>query len=108
MRGWAAVQEKACPVLSNIIAGADAQADARKQAAADAGALGAVVAAMRAHAGVAAVQEWACRALTNLTWAGGRAKQMALDAGALHAVEQARQRFPEMEYTSWAEGRLHM
>eukprot|EP00966_Prymnesium_polylepis_P175428 4059627-Prymnesium_polylepis.1 len=56
----AAVQEEGCVALTNICFGADAAGSGRKQAACDAGALGAVVGGMRAHEASAAVQEQGC------------------------------------------------
>ncbi|KAJ1621475.1 hypothetical protein T492DRAFT_886901, partial [Pavlovales sp. CCMP2436] len=58
--------EQACRALDSITAGADAQRDARKQAAVAAGALPLVVAAMGAHAGNAGVQQWGQYALGHL------------------------------------------
>mmetsp|Transcript_23665 Transcript_23665/g.59036 ORF Transcript_23665/g.59036 Transcript_23665/m.59036 type:complete len:142 (-) Transcript_23665:30-455(-) len=51
------VQEMACWALVNITSGVKAQGRARRQAAADAGALTQIVAAMHAHAANATVQE---------------------------------------------------
>ena len=64
-----------------------------RQAAADAGAVAAVVAALRAHAASAGVQQWGCRALGNVCTgtdaAGVARKQAAADAGAVAAVVAA-------------------
>ena len=62
----AGVQEQGCWVLRNICAGDDAAAPARRQRAAEVGALEAVAAAMRAHPHVAGVQEEGCAALHNI------------------------------------------
>ena len=79
--------------LGNICYGKDAASLARKQAAADAGALVAIEAAMRAHAADALVQRSGCVTLGNIcsgTDAVSLArKQAAVDAGTLVAIEVA-------------------
>ena len=52
-----------CYALRNVCCGIDAGAPARRQRAAEAGALEAVVEAMRAHPQVEGVQKYACYAL---------------------------------------------
>ena len=54
--------------LSNVCWGTDAAAPARRQRAAGAGALEAVVVAMQAHPQVVGVQEQGCMALSNVCW----------------------------------------
>ena len=79
--------------LGNICYGKDAASLARKQAAADAGTLVAIEAAMRAHAADALVQRSGCVTLGNIcsgTDAVSLArKQAAVDAGTLVAIEVA-------------------
>ena len=97
------VQWNGCHALSNLCSGIDTGGKARdrrantpgdrKQRAAKAGALEAVVAAMRAHRQVGDVQENACAALSSMcsgNGAKGRAhKQRAARAGALPAIRFA-------------------
>jgi hypothetical protein len=87
------VQEQACRALAGITVGTDAAGDARKQKAADAGALPEIVAAMKTHQNVAGVQEHACWALANITAGTGAARgaraEKAVDAGALEAIVEA-------------------
>jgi hypothetical protein len=54
----------------------------RKQAAADAGALGALVAAMKTHASAPGVTEWGARALSIVTFESAPLRQLAKAAGA--------------------------
>ena len=79
--------------------GIDASDMARKQRAAEAGAIEAVVAAMWAHLQVPGVQERGCIALRNVCCGGDAAaparKQRTMEAGALEAVTAAMQAHPQ-------------
>ncbi|KAG8462613.1 hypothetical protein KFE25_004589 [Diacronema lutheri] len=89
----AGVQEQACWALIHVCSGTDAAGPARKQRATKAGALEAVVAAMRAPAAHSGVQKQACWALGNLcvsTDVAGLARaRQAVEDGALEAVTAA-------------------
>ena len=86
----AGVQEGRSKALAIICFGEDAAAKARKQAAADGGAIAAVVGGMRAHAVNARVQDSGSKALANICFgedaAGKARKQAAVDANAIAAV----------------------
>ena len=86
----AGVQEGGSKALAIICFGEDAAAKARKQAAADGGAISAVVGGMRAHAVNARVQDSGSKALANICFgedaAGKARKQAAVDANAIAAV----------------------
>jgi hypothetical protein len=62
----ACVQEYGCFALGIVCHGDDAAGRARSQRAADAGAIEAVVAALRAHPLVAVVQQYGCGALLDV------------------------------------------
>ena len=64
------MHEQACRAVGNVCRGVDAAGRARSQRAADAGAIEAMVAALRAHPQVARVQEYGCWALF-IVCAGG-------------------------------------
>jgi hypothetical protein len=106
------VLENACWALAHITAGADAAGLALKQAAADAGALPAIVAAMAVMACTgthsAILQEYACAALAHITSdtdAAGLARaQAAADAGALPAIVAAMfaRKLGVLENACWA------
>ena len=89
----AGVQQQACALLNNVCYGTDAAGLAREQRAVEAGALEVVVAAMRAHPQVAAVQEEGSRALGSvcdgndgLDTAGLARSQRAVEVGALEVL----------------------
>ena len=71
-----------------------------RQPAADAGAIEAVVEAMRAYPQMACMQEHACRALASVCFgedaAGNARKQRAADAGAIEAVVAALRAHPQV------------
>ena len=92
------MQVQACALLNNVCYGADAAGLAREQRAVEAGALEAVVAAMRAHPQVAAVQEEGSRALGSmcdgndgLSALGLARSQRAVELGALEVLVYALQ-----------------
>ena len=94
----AGVQQQGCVLLNYVCCGTDEEEDparlaARSQRAAEAGGIEAVVAAMRAHALVAEVQEEGATVLCNMCYgrdAAGLARaQRAVEAGALEAVVAA-------------------
>ena len=58
------------------------EGQARKQAAADAGALAAIVAAMKKHDGVEGIQSWGARALSIVTYESPKLREEAKKAGA--------------------------
>ena len=86
----AGVQEQGCGVLVNMCYGTDAMGLARRQRAAEAGALEAVAEAIRAHPQAVGVQEEGCRVLRYVCCgidAGAPARrQRAVEAGAIEAV----------------------
>ena len=59
-----------------------AEGQARKQAAADAGALAAIVGAMKRHDGVEGIQSWGARALSIVTYESAKLREEAKKAGA--------------------------
>ena len=88
-----------CMSLNAVCCGDDAAAPARKQRAAEAGALEAVVEAMRAHPQVARVQEYSYEALLTVCGGGASAAararwQRAAQAGAREVVVAAMQAHP--------------
>ena len=93
------MQQQGCAALRNVCSGNDDAGVARKQRAAGASAIEAIVAAMQAHPEVEAVQEMGCRALTNVccgTDASARARrQRAVTARAPEAATTALQAHPE-------------
>ena len=86
----AGVQEHGSCALRNVCRGVGAAAQARKQRAAEAGALEAVAAAMQAHPQAAGVQKHACLVLRNVCGGVDAAaltrRQRAVEAGAIEAV----------------------
>ena len=98
------VQWQGCEALCNLAkacAGAEhAEGLARKQRAADAGAIEAVVAAMQAHRHAAVLQETGCRAVRLVTSGSdtvARARrQRAVNAGAIEAAVVAREAHPKV------------
>ena len=88
----ASVQEYRCRALHLICFGSTAA----QQAAAEAGALAAIVDGMRRHASSPGVQEYGCRALGNICLgndaAGLARKQAAVDAHALEAIVEGMRR----------------
>eukprot|EP00964_Phaeocystis_antarctica_P005101 scaffold2788_cov69-Phaeocystis_antarctica.AAC.6 len=114
----ACVQLAACELMHNICFGSDEEGHslvrletglARAERAAEAGAIEAVVAAMRVHPHVAAVQEIGCIALIELC--GGTSplahRQRAIDAGGRTVVVAAMQAHPddaEVHWYLWAAG----
>ena len=86
----AGVQEHGCRTLNNVCGGDDAAAPARRQRAAEAGALEAVVAAMWTHLQVSGVQGQGCMALRSMCCGDDAAalarRQRALEAGAVEAA----------------------
>ena len=96
----ARVAEKICARLEVLC-----RPDGSEQAAADAGALEAVVAALCAHPQVAAVQVRGCTVLTNVCGghdaAGPARKQRAADAEALEAVVNAMRAHPQVAAVQW-------
>ena len=95
------VQAHSCRALSNVCAGDDAAAAARKQKAAAGGAIEEMVAALWAHPQVAKVQVHGCCALANVCWGDDDAaesrRQRAAMAGGLEEVVAAMQAHPEEE-----------
>ena len=87
--------------LLYVCGGTDNAAPAKRQRAADAGALEAVVAAMKAHRQTELVQQVGCGALANICYgtdSGVSARvQRALDAGALEAAVAAMKAQPRAE-----------
>eukprot|EP00232_Nephroselmis_pyriformis_P029495 CAMPEP_0182853632 /NCGR_PEP_ID=MMETSP0034_2-20130328/803_1 /TAXON_ID=156128 /ORGANISM="Nephroselmis pyriformis, Strain CCMP717" /LENGTH=286 /DNA_ID=CAMNT_0024984411 /DNA_START=92 /DNA_END=949 /DNA_ORIENTATION=- len=79
------VQERACRALANLAR----DSPANRACAAEAGAVEAVVAAMRAHGGSADVQEWACSALLCISFGISANRVRAAEAGAVEAVVAA-------------------
>ena len=83
------VQAHSCRALSNVCAGDDAAAAARKQRAAAAGAIEEVVAALRAHVQVADVQMHVCCALSNVCFGDNDAAEARRHrAGAAGGLEE--------------------
>jgi len=84
-----------------VCAGGDAAGRVREQRAVDAGAIEAVVDAMRAHPQAAGVQEQACKVLINVCAGGDAAvrarSQRAAAAGAIEAVVEAMRAHPQVE-----------
>ena len=80
--GEAGVQMEGCGALANICGGEDAGVAAIAQAAADAGALVAIVAAMRAHEDDEAVIDEGRSALYHICWGSDARRAAALQAGA--------------------------
>ena len=95
------VQAHSCRALSNVCAGDDAAAAARKQKAAAGGAIEEMVAALWAHPQGAKVQVHGCCALANVCWGDDDAaesrRQRAAMAGGLEEVVAAMQAHPEEE-----------
>ena len=71
------MQVYGCWALFNVCAGEDAAALARSQRAAEAGAIEAVVAALRAHPRVASVQQYGCLALFDVCAGGDEEEALA-------------------------------
>jgi hypothetical protein len=93
------VHEQACRAVGNVCRGVDAAGRARSQRAADAGAIEAVVAAMRAHPQVEGVQEYGCFALFNVCRGDGEEEALARwrrasQAGGRAAAAAAMQAYP--------------
>ena len=84
--------------LMNLSRGSNAAAPASRQRAVYAGAIEVVVAAMYAHAQVASVQQYGCRALNNVCYGTDAAaparKQRAVAAGGRGAAAAAMQAHP--------------
>ena len=89
-----------CKVLIDVCAGGDAAGRARAQRAVDAGAIEAVVEAMRAHPQVAGVQGAACGAVGNVCHgadaAGPARRQRAAVAGGRGVAAAAMQAHPDV------------
>ena len=110
------VQLAACELMTSIICfGFDDEAGqvrseaglARAERAAEAGAIEAVLAAMREHPHVAAVQEIGCIALVELCRSASHLAQRAVDAGGRWVVVAAMQAHPndaEVQCCLWAAG----
>jgi len=109
------VQLAACELLTSIICfGSDEAGQVRSEAglaraerAAEAGAIEAVLAAMREHPHVAAVQEIGCIALVELCRSASHLAQRAVDAGGRWVVVAAMQAHPndaEVQCYLWAAG----
>ena len=112
----ACVQLAACELIHNICFGSDEAGHslvrseaglARAERAAEAGAIEAVVAAMRAHPHEAAVQEIGCVTLIELCGGTSHLAQRAIDAGGRTVVVAAMQAHPddaEVQWYLWAAG----
>ena len=100
------MQAEGCGALSNVCFGSDAAGLAREQQAAEAGALEVVVAALRAHQQVAAVQKDGCRALINVCGGGTDAaglarRRRAAQAGGRAVAAAAMQAHPGDSELQW-------
>ena len=93
------MQKHGCAAVHTVCCGDDAAAPARKQRAAEAGALEAVVEAMHAHPQWESLQEYGCLALGNMCCGDDAAaparKQRAAEVGSIEAVVKTMQAHPQ-------------